>query len=49
MVPSPAQICMYHLLSLTPDGIRYHPLLKIILNVYLSIKNECTSAIKLRE
>lgn len=49
MVPTPAQICMYHFLSFAPDGIRDHPLVKIILNVYLSIKNEYACVIKLRE
>lgn len=49
MVPTPAQICMYHFLSFAPDGIKDHPLVKIILNVYLSIKNEYACVIKLRE
>lgn len=49
MVPTPAQIRVYHFLSLAPDGIRDHPLAKIILNVYLSIKNEYVCVIKLRE
>lgn len=49
MVPTPAEICMYHFLSFAPDGIRDHPLVKIIFNVYLSIKNEYARMIKLRE
>jgi len=40
---------MYHFLSFAPDGIRDHPFAKIILNVYLSIKNDYACVIKLRE
>lgn len=49
MVPTPAQMCMYHFLNFPPDGVTDHPLVKIILNVYLSIKNEYARVIKLRE